>query len=403
MALQFKQLTRLAMRRLQPGEAIKEHGITFERLASGDGRFTTRFMVDGVLVHRVVGKESDGTTRQQAENFIENTRADARAGRLNLPKGRKLVLGFREAAKQYLSRIEESGGKDLKMKQTRLTLHLMPFLMDKPLASIATFDVKRYKKHRLGECAKPGTINRELAVLSHLFSDAVECKWISHRPAKIERLAEGKGRITYLTTEQIGRLIDAATHDQNPHVYPFIVVGLETSMRRSEILSIRLENIDLQRRVIYIPKAKSGAREQPITKHLAEFLTSYVEAAEEGQVWLFPGPRSKAGHAVNIQKSFRRVVAAAKLDVHQVVRHTLRHTAITHLVQAGVDLPTVQRISGHKTLQMVVRYSHQNGEHIQAAMDKLDRRYRPAKNATSGDTTVQELYRDKSDAVEKAT
>lgn len=56
-------------------------------------------------------------------------------------------------------------------------------------------------------------------------------------------------------------------------------------------------------------------------------------------------------------------------------RHTLRHTAITHLVQAGVDLPTVQRISGHKTLIMVARYAHQNGEHLQAAMDKLQQRY----------------------------
>ena len=78
---------------------------------------------------------------------------------------------------------------------------------------------------------------------------------------------------------------------------------------------------------------------------------------------------------MNIEKPFRRVVEAAGLDVKTVVRHTLRHTAITHLVQAGVDLPTVQRISGHKTLQMVVRYSHQNGEHIQAAMDKLESRY----------------------------
>jgi hypothetical protein len=42
---------------------------------------------------------------------------------------------------------------------------------------------------------------------------------------------------------------------------------------------------------------------------------------------------------------------------------------------AGVDLPTVKRISGHKTLQMVERYSHQNGAHIQAAMDKLEERY----------------------------
>ena len=67
---------------------------------------------------------------------------------------------------------------------------------------------------------------------------------------------------------------------------------------------------------------------------------------------------------------------AAGLDVKQVVRHTLRHTAITHLVQAGVDLPTVKRISGHKNLSMVERYSHQNGAHIQTAMDKLSEHYK---------------------------
>ena len=58
----------------------------------------------------------------------------------------------------------------------------------------------------------------------------------------------------------------------------------------------------------------------------------------------------------------------------RITRHTLRHTAITHLVQAGVDLPTVQRVSGHKTLQMVCRYSHQNQQHVQAALTKLDDR-----------------------------
>lgn len=50
----------------------------------------------------------------------------------------------------------------------------------------------------------------------------------------------------------------------------------------------------------------------------------------------------------------------------------------THLVQAGVDLPTAKRISGHKTLAMVERYSHQNGSHTQAAMDKLQARFKRA-------------------------
>ncbi|MFQ5477608.1 MAG: tyrosine-type recombinase/integrase [Candidatus Binatia bacterium] len=81
---------------------------------------------------------------------------------------------------------------------------------------------------------------------------------------------------------------------------------------------------------------------------------------------------------MNIRKPFRRVVEAAGLDPDLVVRHTLRHTAITHLVQAGVDLPTIKRISGHQTLAMVERYAHANGEHIRTAMDKLDERYRQA-------------------------
>jgi integrase len=91
--------------------------------------------------------------------------------------------------------------------------------------------------------------------------------------------------------------------------------------------------------------------------------------------WLFPLKNSKPGHTVNIRKPFRRVVEATGLDPDEIVRHTLRHTAITHLVQANVDLPTIKRISGHKTLRMVERYAHQHGGHIQAAMDKLERRY----------------------------
>jgi hypothetical protein len=95
-----------------------------------------------------------------------------------------------------------------------------------------------------------------------------------------------------------------------------------------------------------------------------------------------------------IEKPFRRAVAAAGLDVAQVNRHCLRHTAITHLVQAGVDLPTVQRISGHKTLAMVGRYAHQDGSHIQAAMDKLQERYIvPKKSKNTPASITQELHK----------
>jgi integrase len=93
-----------------------------------------------------------------------------------------------------------------------------------------------------------------------------------------------------------------------------------------------------------------------------------------GCEWVFPSLGSATGHVHTIRKAFRRSVERAGLDPDQITPHTLRHTAVTHLVQAGVDLPTVQRISGHKTLSMVARYAHQSGSHIEAAMDRLEGR-----------------------------
>ena len=89
-------------------------------------------------------------------------------------------------------------------------------------------------------------------------------------------------------------------------------------------------------------------------------------------------------------------MVAAGLDPKQIVRHTLRHTAITHLVHSGVDLPTVKRISGHKTLAMVERYSHANGAHIQAAMARLERKLELGIGVgVSPDTITQELHKEK--------
>jgi integrase len=380
------------MRKLAAGDKLNEHGITFVRLDNGDGVFSVNIMADGQRIHRVIGRESDGTTRTQAEDFIDKARQDAKTGRLNLPKGRKLALTFSEASSQYLAKLELEDGKDIPMKGYRLKIHLIPFFSNTQLSKITTFDVERYKKQRsselvvrpngpggmptFGGTTKPATINRELAALSHLFSKAVEWGWVDHRPAIIKRLKENSGRITYLTVEQIERLLEIAEGDQNRQIHPFIKIGLDTSMRKTEILSIRREHINLQQLVIYIPKAKSGAREQPITADLGKYLAAYVATLQPGEQWLFPSMAAKEGRTINLDKPFRRCVLGAGLDVKQIVRHTLRHTAITHLVQAGVDLPTVKRISGHKNLSMVERYSHQNGAHIQSAMDKLSDRYK---------------------------
>ena len=376
MAKRFSKLTRAAAKELPAGSTITEHGIVFRRLRNGDGIYEVAIMVDRKRIHRVIGRESEGVTRAQAETYIEQVRTDARHGRLNLPKARKTPLSFTETATRYIGQLIDEGGNNIAAKRRQLSQHLVPFFGPKPLDALTSFDVERYKKKRIDAGAAQATVNRELAVLSHLLNKAAEWKWISAVPVRLRRFKEGSGRIVYLTREQCADLERAAMADQNPHIYPFIVIGLRTGMRRSEILSIRREHVDLQRCVIFVPKAKAGAREQPITNDLRDFLRDHIEGLPPGSEWLFPSVGSATGHVHDIRKAFRRSVTRAGMNSDEVVRHTLRHTAITHLVQAGVDLPTVQRISGHKTLIMVARYAHQNGDHIRSAMDKLEGRYR---------------------------
>ena len=376
MSKTFSKLSRPAIRKLVAGRKISEQGIVFERLKNGDGLYSINVMVDGQRIHRVIGRESDGTTRTHAADFIEKVRRDAREGRLNLPKGRKVALVFEKACDDYLEKLKAEGGSDIAKKEERLELHLTPFFKGKPISRITNFDVERFKKSRKDEGAAQTTINRELAVLSHLLNKAIEWGWIDQKPAKIKRYKEGSNDIVYLTKEQADRLLISAKENGHPVVYPFVMIGLNTGMRRMEILSIKLENIDLNLKVIFIPNAKAGPRSQPITESLADFLVPYVAKAKPGQVWLFPAKRSKTGHTMSIEKPYRAIVKSAGLNSREIVRHTLRHTAITQLVQSGVDLPTVQRISGHKTIQMVLRYAHQNGAHIRSAMGKLEQRYK---------------------------
>lgn len=369
MSLRFTRLTRPNIRQLQPDRRITEHGITVARLKDGDARYSVNVMVDGQRVHRVVGRESDGTTRSQAERFIEKVRTDARLGRLDLPKGRKTPLKFSDAADQYIKKLESEGGKNIENKKRHFSLHLKPFFKSQTIKTISEFTVGQHIGKRLQSGASNATINRELETLRHLFRMAVKWKWLDKPPCEIEPLKESEGRIIALTKEQAAALLKGAIEDEDTYCWLFVMFGLNTAMRHREILSSRFEHIDYERLRLHIPKAKGGAREQPITPELAEVLRKEQETAD--CPWVFPSPRpnsSLTGHRHRMDEPFRRAVKRAELDPALVTPHVMRHTAITNLVKSGADIPTIQKISGHKTVEMVLRYTHVHDDHIDQAI-----------------------------------
>ena len=364
------KLDRPTIRALKPGEKVSAEGIIAERMANGDTRYSVNIMVDGQRIHRVIGLGSEGVTISQAREFIAKARTDARHGRLNLPKRRKTPLSFAKAADEYIVRLGQEGGKNIAQKRQKLRDHLKPYFGSQRLDAITDFTVGSYKKTRQKAKAATATINRELATLSHLYSKAVEWNWIVVKPFKVKLFAEGPGRIVVLSDEECGRLLTAASEDQDHLIWLFVLFGLNTAMRHMEIVRARFEHVDAERRRLFIPNAKAGARRQPITRPLVEAIEKERQIVGVSEGWIFPS-RTHDGHRYSMKKQFRRAVLRAGLDPKQITPHVMRHTGITRLVQSGVDLETVRRISGHKTMTMVLRYTHVSDAHVDAAIDKI--------------------------------
>ena len=367
--MKFAKLTRAKLKSLAPGSSITEHGIKFEKSKSGEEKWWIEAQIKGRRYHFVVGTVEEGYTRTQAEDILHELRASKRqSAHGHSPKSHRRVK-LREAAALYIKHQEENDGRDLGNKRLNLR-HLQPKLGEFFLDDFTWELLQAYRRHRSAEDASVATVNREMATLSHLFTIASRPKesnrglgLIQARPCDIPKEREPAKVERVLADDEIGRLLDAARVDENRMIECFIMVGLHTGLRVSNILSIRLEHMNLEQGYIQIPKDKAmnKMRTQWISSVLSQYLRGYIKNNLCGDdVWLFPSSRAKTGHWVNPAKAWRRAASRAGLG-RDVNRHTMRHTFATIHARAGVDTATLQALGGWKTRAMAERYTHAQG------------------------------------------
>ena len=302
MALRFVKLSRPAIRQLKPSEKITEHGITAERLADGDIKFSVNIMADGQRVHRVVGRESDGVTRNQAESLIEKIRTEAREDRLQLPKGRKTPLTFASAAKLYLDAEREVDAKDLISKEGHLRLHLTPYFGAMRINRISKFTVEKFRKDMLRRGHKIGNINRVLSTYRHMGNRLADLGKIPVPLPMIKLTEPDNRRNRVLTHEEEKALLDAALVDSNSYSWLFVKVGLSTGLRHSEILSARFDGLDVRRRRLRVLVKGGHIREQPLSSELTTLLERERKMADDPDGWLFPNPAPRSAPGIARRK-----------------------------------------------------------------------------------------------------
>jgi integrase len=291
-----------------------------------------------------------------------------------LDKECKSTVNLGEFAKRYLEHCENSAKqKDTRSKKQRLGIFLTRFGEDSLLSDITTANIEDYRTERSMSMSRYGrklsvaTLNRELAAIKGMFTWAVKRKEIKieKNPARsVTLVKENNGRTRYLSQEECNALLDDCPSVTMRSV---VTLALNTGMRKSEILDLTWSSVNLRERYIELPDQKNGECSTiPLNSTVLDTLRATPRRLDSDYV--FPGMISGEPFC-DLKRQFSKALRKAKLQ--GVSFHTLRHTAASLLVMAGVDLTTVMAILRHKDYKTTLRYSHLSQDHKRAAVEAL--------------------------------
>jgi integrase len=347
------------------------------------------------------------------------------------PARKKYSTTFSELAVKYLEYCKAQ--RAYKTKAGRVATLCRTFgemrLIDITLESLETYQAQRQAepKQAKREDAEPGTlvkaatVNRELATLKNMFTKAEQWGLTPTTALRIARKVklskESSGRLRFLSVDDAALLVKSCSKS----LREIVVFALNTGCRRSEILFLTWQHVDLKHGFIRIADSKNGeTRDIAINPTLAEMFKGIVRRVEimpeetndipetatleetikgvirridsrrgvsrvipvnasleeilkivlqhVGSPYVFNNPDTGTRYQ-DVKRSFATACRVAGLIDFNF--HDLRHTFASHLVMNGVDLTTVSRLMGHKSLTMTLRYSHLAPNHLQKAVDVL--------------------------------
>jgi site-specific recombinase XerD len=174
---------------------------------------------------------------------------------------------------------------------------------------------------------------------------------------------------TVLSVEEVRRLLDAPSCSKHRAVLSLIY---GTGARLNEATHLRVGDIDGARMMIHIRCGKGGKpRMVPMSAALRDLLRAYW-LIERPRDYLFPGAEpGRPLHETSVQHACAKARLKARID-KPVSAHTLRHSYATHLLELGVDLRTIQKLLGHRSLSTTAIYAHVTGRLLDAANKAVD-------------------------------
>jgi integrase len=223
-----------------------------------------------------------------------------------------------------------------------------PKLCAYALANLRTHHIEEYRDRRLKEIA-PGSVCREINLL-HAVLESVRRRigLVDNPVSHVSRPTVADERDVRLSADEEAKLLAALDATRNPWIKPFVIVALETAMRRGELLSLRWEHVDLAQQTAYLPETKNGkGRTVPLSSRAVKILQELPRAIG-GDV--FPVTLDSLKHAWTRARD--------RAGLYHFHLHDLRHEATSRLAERGWNVLELAAVTGHKDLQMLKRYTN---------------------------------------------
>jgi integrase/recombinase XerD len=242
----------------------------------------------------------------------------------------------------------------------------------KPPDQLGPEHIREYQAHLLHRRKlKPGTVVGQVAALRFFFVRTLKRRF---PPDSIPYPKYTHHRVpNILSLEEVARLIDAAS---NLQARAILMLLYSTGIRRSELVRLRVEDIDSERMIVHIRQGKGGKdRDVPLPPALLDTLREYWRW-KKPKTWLFPRGIAKRGDQHLTDKAVWYVCAEAARHAglkKRVAPHMLRHSFATHLLENGADLPTIQILLGHADLEATSIYLHLSRRHLETTVNPLER------------------------------
>jgi len=246
------------------------------------------------------------------------------------------------------------------------------------LAALTTEILAKYRDGLTARGLSGDTVRLKLALLSNLYNVAMR-EWglgLVRNPVALVSKPRCTARDRRLKTDELSKLVAQSVKHSNPMLGWIVQIALETGMRSGEITGLRLRQVDTDRRVVRLSDTKNdSARTVPMTR---EALALFQQALDnplrpkDCDLVFFGDPGLDGQRrAYNFNKVWTTL--KTNLGLANLRFHDLRHEAVSRLVEKGLGDQEVAAISGHKSMQMLKRYTHLRAEDLVKRLDEVQR------------------------------